>query len=93
MTEIRERMVRRRKGLHLSQQALAEKSGVSLGSVKRFETTNQISLVSLVKIAFALRCEDDFDALFARPAYTSIDDVIAARRKALKREREEKRKA
>ena len=81
---IRERAVRRRKALHLSQQALAKKSGVSLGSVKRFETTDQISLSSLVKIAFALECEDDFDGLFSRCAYTSIDEVVDARRRALK---------
>ena len=85
LAEIRERAVRRRRALKLSQQALAKKSGVSLGSVKRFETTSQISLISLVKISFALGCEDDFDMLFSRPAYTSIEDVIAARRRAIKR--------
>lgn len=78
LEEVAARMVRRRKDLHLTQAELAQKSGVSLGSLKRFEQQHQISLQSLVKLAFALDCEDDFDALFAGRAYQSIDDVIAA---------------
>jgi transcriptional regulator with XRE-family HTH domain len=41
---------RRREG-KLSQAALAEKSGVSLGSLKRFERSGDISLASLLRIA------------------------------------------
>ena len=77
------RMRQRRKGMHLTQAQLAQKAGVSLASLKRFEQSHQISLQSLVKLAFALDCEADFDALFAQPAYGSIDDVIAARKKTL----------
>ena len=73
---VAKRMVARRKSLGLTQAQLAEKSGVSLASIKRFERIHQISLASLVNIAFALRCEQDFDALFARQEYASIDDVI-----------------
>ena len=36
----------RRKGAKLSQEALSAKSGVSLGSIKRFESTGEISLTS-----------------------------------------------
>ncbi len=70
------RMRQRRKEQHLSQTQLALRSNVSLGSLKRFEQTGEISLTSLVKIAFALGCEEDFDALFARKGYTSIQEVI-----------------
>jgi transcriptional regulator with XRE-family HTH domain len=66
---------RRREG-KLSQAALAEKSGVSLGSVKRFERTGEISLSSLLRIAFVLGYEDDFRQLFARKNYQSIDEII-----------------
>ena len=41
-----QRLVRIRKRRDLSQQVLAEKSNVSYGSIKRFETTGQISLIS-----------------------------------------------
>ncbi len=75
---IAQRAAARRKELGLSQAALAEKSGVSLGSLKRFERLHQISLSSLVKLAFALGCEEDFEALFSRRRYASIEDVVAA---------------
>lgn len=74
--EIARRMQKKRKANKLTQKQLAQKSGVSLGSVKRFERLGEISLSSLVKIAFVLDCEDDFDALFARKEYRSIQEVI-----------------
>lgn len=74
--EIAERARKKRKAGKLTQNQLAQKSGVSLGSLKRFERTGEISLSSLVKIAFALGCEDDFQNLFARKEYRSIQEVI-----------------
>lgn len=52
---------------------------MSLGSIKRFERTGEISLSSLIKIAFALGCEDDFEELFAKRGYASIQEVIDER--------------
>ena len=74
--EIARRMQKKRKANKLTQKQLAQKSGVSLGSIKRFERLGEISLSSLVKIAFVLDCEDDFDTLFARKEYRSIQEVI-----------------
>jgi transcriptional regulator with XRE-family HTH domain len=65
-----------RRGAKLSQIELAQKSGVSLGTLKRFEATGQISLGTLLKLAFALGYEDDFDKLFTRKNYQSLDEVI-----------------
>ena len=65
-----------RKSKRLTQIELSEKSGVSLGSLKRFETTGQISLSSLTNLAIALDADDDFLALFSRQHYDSIEDVI-----------------
>ena len=64
------------KKLKISQQELAQKSGVSLGSIKRFETKYEISLQSLIKIAIALDLDSDFEKLFSNNTYTSIDEVI-----------------
>ena len=75
--ELAERVRARRKELRYSQAELAHRSGVSLGSLKRFEHTHEISLASLVKLSFALGCNDDFDGLFARQRYESIEEVIA----------------
>ncbi len=64
---------------NLSQQTLSEKSGVSYGSLKKFEQTGQISLASLLKLAIVLGCIDDFKVLFA-PKSTkkilSLDELI-----------------
>lgn len=43
---------------NLTQQALAERSGVSLGSLRRFEQHGLISLTGFVKLAFALNLSD-----------------------------------
>ena len=64
----------RRKKLKISQVELAQKSGVSLGSIKRFESKYEISLSSL--IAIALDLDKDFDNLFNQKIYKSIDEVI-----------------
>ena len=45
---------RLRKRLKISRQKLSDMSGVSYGSIKRFEETGNISLLSLTKIAMAL---------------------------------------
>lgn len=51
------RRIRRRR--KVSQQKLSDMSGVSYGSIKRFETTGQISLLSLTKLAMALELADE----------------------------------
>jgi transcriptional regulator with XRE-family HTH domain len=53
-----------RKEKKLSQQELAKRANVSLGSYKRFERTGQISLESLLNIAFILGRMNDFDSIF-----------------------------
>ena len=65
-----------RKKLKISQEVLAQKSGVSLGSIKRFETKYEISLQSFIKIAIALDLDNDFENLFTQKTYTSIDEII-----------------
>lgn len=69
-------MVKKRKLQKLSQSSLAQKSGVSLGSIKRFETKYEISLSSIIKIAIVLDSIEDFENLFSKKTYSSIDEVI-----------------
>ncbi len=73
---ILERFRNVRRVAKISQIALAERSGVSLGSIKRFERTGEISLASLLKLAMALGYESDFNNLFTRKNYQSIFDVV-----------------
>jgi len=69
--------IRKRRGL--SQEQLSERSNVSYGSLKRFETTGQISLLSLTKLAVALGCEDELRELFTHVAYRNIEEVLRER--------------
>ena len=64
---------------NLSQQTLSNKSGVSYGSLKKFERTGEISLASLLKLAIVLGCMDDFKGLFAPMAFSkalSLDELL-----------------
>lgn len=74
--EFVEKIKQQRKVLKISQVQLAAKSGVSLGSIKRFESKYEISLNSLIKILIALNLEKDFENLFTQKIYNSIDEVI-----------------
>ena len=69
--------IRKRRGV--TQEQLSEMSGVSFGSVKRFERTGQISLLSLTKLAIALDCADEIRHLFENVPYGSIEEVIRER--------------
>ncbi len=62
--ELAARAKERRLALNISQQELAERSGVSLGSIKRFESSGLISLSSLLEISLVFGCLGDFDTLF-----------------------------
>lgn len=74
--EIAKRISARRKEQKITQEQLSVQSDVSYGSIKRFERTGEISLSSLIKIAFVLGLEEEFDMLFAKKGYTSIQEVI-----------------
>ena len=58
---LRHKVLRKQAGF--SQSELAQRSGVSLGSLKRFERTGQISLESLLKLTDVLNRLSDFEAI------------------------------
>ena len=70
--------------MNLTQAGLAKRSGVSLGSLKRFETTGLIAFDSLLRLALVLDCLEDFDRVAAEDdsalAGRSLDDILAADR-------------
>jgi transcriptional regulator with XRE-family HTH domain len=73
MEELAEKIQLLRKKNKISQQELAKRSGVSFGSIKRFETSGQISLESLLKIAYFFNRLDDFNSVFL--LNTDLEDV------------------
>ncbi len=74
----------RRLGRNMSQKELSARSGVSLGSVKRFETTGEISLTSLLSIAMVLGDLESFACLFSasRPENLFTAEEVALRKRA-----------
>ena len=79
VVEVSKRVKKRRKEHGFTQAQLAKRAGMSLGSYKRFEQKGLIAFDSLVRIGVALGCESDFDELFAKRHYTSIQEVIDER--------------
>lgn len=84
--DIAARMRDRRLELNLTQIGLASKSGVSLGTLKRFENCNEISLKHLLMIAVVLDATEEFALLFSKRQYESIEEVLKTSTKK-KRER------
>ena len=63
MQELKEKFKARRLAIGYTQKELSTRSGVSLGSLKRFESSGQISLESLLKLALVLECLEDFEGV------------------------------
>lgn len=70
-----ERFKKRRKELGISQKDLSVRSGVSYASIRRFEEAGEISLTSLIKLANAIDCLNDFDALFKNAKISSLKEL------------------
>jgi hypothetical protein len=78
--------------MDLSQEGLAERSGVGWSSLKRFERTGLIAFDSLLRLALVLDCLQDFDQICADRgrefAAKSLDEILATpktRRKGRRR--------
>ena len=76
MSGIAQRVKQRRLEKGWTQKMLAAKAGLSLPSYRRFESSGEISVRSLVKLAFALDMTDEFETLFSSKTYQSIDDIV-----------------
>lgn len=74
--EIAKRFKEARKAQKISQQDLSKKSGVSYGSIKRFEQSGEISLSSFLSISLELGYEKDFDYLFKEIYYKNVLDKV-----------------
>lgn len=65
-----------RKRKKISQKELSLKSGVSYGSIRRFENEGEISLTSLTKIAIVLDVSEELEKLFSNVTFDSIQEII-----------------
>lgn len=78
----------RRLEKNLTQEGLALRADIKLPTYRKFEHTGEISLKGLLKISFALDMLDDFDNLFSRKQYSTIEEALSD--KQLKRKRGKK---
>ena len=78
MQDLKDKFKQKRLSLNLTQEGLSNKSAVSLGSIKRFESSGEISFESLLKVAFVLDCLDDFKNIANKndEQYDSMDDLL-----------------
>ncbi len=67
-------MVRQRK--YITQEELSGLCDVSYNSIRRFESSGKISLLSLTKIAMALGCTDELRNIFTKIPYWDMQEVI-----------------
>lgn len=67
------------------QATLAERSGVSLASLRRFEASGRASLQNLLKLVFTLNRLDDFDAVLTPPRASSIAELEAREKRPARR--------
>ena len=74
--QIAQRLRKIRKRKKISQEQLSLHSGVSLGSIKRFERSGDISLISLSKIAMALDVVNALEDLFKDMPILTIEELI-----------------
>jgi transcriptional regulator with XRE-family HTH domain len=78
LESVGERVRKLRLSQDLSQKALADRAGVGVATVSRFEKTGSVSLENALRVALALRAETAFDQLFAAPEFTSLDEALAS---------------
>ena len=83
--KIAERVKERRLEKNLTQEALSKMSGVSYASLRKFESTGEISLKSLLKIAVAMDAVTEFEKLFSEPAYTTMDELLQTKKRIVRK--------
>jgi transcriptional regulator with XRE-family HTH domain len=86
MEQLKTKFKQKRLFLSLTQEGLSKRSGVSLGSLKRFESSGHISLESLLKLSSVLECLDDFLHI-ANPVetITSINKLLNEKKEKIKK--------
>ena len=77
--EVAAREKKQRKARKMSRKELSARSGVTVSSLRRFEETGEISFHSLVLLLKTFENTQALDALFSRPYFQNIQEVIDAK--------------
>ncbi len=71
---------KRRIEKNLTREQVAEKSGVALGNIVRFEQKGLISLNNLIGIALAMGYASEMKGIFAEPKYSTMEELTQIRK-------------
>jgi len=86
-SQVAERIKSLRIQKNWTQATMSERSGVSLGSYRRFEQTGEIAFSSLLLVAATLGRLEDFSRLFEPPEAQSLAELERFHQKERKRGR------
>lgn len=75
------RLRNRRLAQNLTQEGLAKRSGVALGTLKKFERTGQIALVSFIRLVVTMKDEAALEDLLLEQKFETLDDVLQSGKK------------
>jgi transcriptional regulator with XRE-family HTH domain len=75
-TELAVRVRNRRLAQNLTLEGLARRSGVALGTLKKFERTGQIALVSFIRLVITLKDEAALENLLLEQKFETLDEVL-----------------
>ena len=70
---------------NLTREQVAEKSGVAVSNIIRFEQKGLISLKNLIGIAMALGYASEIKNIFEQPKYSTMEELSQIRRNAGKK--------
>ena len=71
---------KRRIEKNMTREQVAEKSGVALSNIVRFEQKGLISLKNLIGIAMAMEYTSEIKNIFAEPKYSTMEELTQIRR-------------
>lgn len=70
---------------NLTRELVAEKSGVAVSNIVRFEQKGLISLKNLIGIAMALGYSSEIRSVFAQPKYATMEELTQIRKNSKKK--------
>jgi transcriptional regulator with XRE-family HTH domain len=79
--ELANRVKNRRLAQNLTLVGLAQRSGVALGTLKKFERTGQVSLVSFIRLVVALKDEAVLEKFLLEQKFETLDEILKSEKK------------
>lgn len=90
--KIGERARDRRLALGVRQVDLAARAGLTISTLRRFEAGEPVGFEVVIRVASALRSDEELAGLFPLPSIRSVDDILRAQASVAPRRRASIRK-